>query len=252
MGYSFIEKAIGPTGSNSSQTSPNKDISGADLIVGFVSGFPGAGTSPTIADSTGVNIYTRDLFYNEAVDVWLAVYTCQAPTTSSSFWFKATLTNLFGVAGFLAFSGSTSSPFDVGNGAILTGSHNSLSTGSISPTAGDLVITGAAMYFEGSDTSVTPSGFTTGLATPGAGGFIGLYFGYLLSASGNYNPNWQWTNSGELAVTVGSYKASGGGATTRRPYGPSVIDPGFHPSHRELIRKPSLRETILINERKAA
>jgi hypothetical protein len=196
MAYSHIVSA------SAKQTTGAINTTGADLIV-LALAYDSASTA---SDSKG-NTWTFVGSYNTGAGQIIALYYCQNPTVGSGHTFSGSLS--YGAVAVSAFSGSTSSPYDVKNGTAMGSSGTSVATGSITPSQ-DNELCVAAIALGGSSASASINGsFTIGTslnATSGVNYGVGLAY-LVQTTAASANPTWSWTNAATNVAMIASFKS---------------------------------------------
>ena len=204
MAYAFINSVLKQaTSGTGSGTSAATNMSGADLIVGIVA-YSGSGGTGSISDSLG-NVYTSAVL-NSVQGPNCALFYCQAPTVSSSMTFHSAAGSSCAIA-VAGYSGSAASPLD------LTSSGNSSAsltcgTGSVTITAGELVVFGIATNSTATTITCSPgtkrqankSGFAEGI---GIGDIIG-------GSAGSQSSTWTLSSTGANDAVIASFKPAAG------------------------------------------
>jgi len=189
------------------------NTTGADFIVISVASYS---TTPITVSDSQSNTWsprTEKATGNDHV----RLFYCQAPTTNSAHTFS-TNADFYEIA-VQAWSGSTSTPFDVENGA--TGPNATLQTGSITPSVNNELIVSAvgqsADGATGTQTWTVDSSLTISDQVSALGGqHTGLAFGYFAqTTAAAINPTWTLSSTANQAAVIASFKpAAGGGITT--------------------------------------
>lgn len=181
------------------------DSTGASLIVVVVSCSASAGISG-VSDNKG-NTYTG-LTAKDSGNARVQIYYAPATTVGSNHIVSLTATEA--VVTVYAFSNVHATPFDVQNGAIYSAVIAG-TTGSITPVAGDLIVSGIAY-----DSSVTGLVAESGLSNLNLGaewrnfssgvnyGGAGAFRLYVPAAA--INPNWRWTTATNAALAIAAFK----------------------------------------------
>lgn len=140
-------------------TSSAVDTTGATILVVGLSRYQ-AGGAVTITDSKG-NTYTALTAQASSNVAYSRIYYCPNPTVGSGHTFTGTGSESYFTIAAAAFSGvTTTSPFDVENGAVSpsSGAAPVISTGSVTPTnAGSLAAAVVAICDNGTTASVDSS-----------------------------------------------------------------------------------------------
>lgn len=194
---------------------PSITTTGADLLVATVASFQ-AGSTLTDAVSgascaSPCNTWLPLTQYTDAANVQVRLYYVQGGTVGTGHTFTGS--GSFVSIAVAAFSGSIASPFNAENGAG-NASVSSLATGSVSPSGTDLFV--SAVSCDNVTTAPTVSSFTItdASAFDGNGRCLGMAWKESASAQ---NETWTFSVSGETAVTLASFKGSGGGGATSHP-----------------------------------
>ncbi len=201
---------------SSTFTTGTLDTTGATLIVVAVEEFAvstlsdnmsnGAGTSLTL--QTGSNIRLQIHYYT-------------APTVGAGHTWTATGTGTFTTLAVSAWSGvATSTPFDVENGASVTGT-TTIQPGSVTPgTSGSLLLF-AIGNNQVIGTDSIDNGFVVLDRTDVVGGqHEAAAHGYLIqSVAAPINPTWTIANNDDILGRIAVFKpsAGGGGGCTQFP-----------------------------------
>lgn len=174
------------------------DTTGATILIATISSF--TGTVPAISDSKG-NTWTALPIQTYPVNRSNTLYYCANPTVGTGHTFSCPTT--FSSMGIAAFSGIvTSSPLITNNGA--QGTVPPINTGSISTSAGDLIITSCGSW--GTGTLAVTSATIIDQVNYVAGTYAGQALAYLISAGGSYNLAWSGANG--LATTIAAFRPS--------------------------------------------
>lgn len=212
MAYSTPIVSTSASG-NAGVTTSGIDTTGADLIVVSVSWYivdtpigsltfsdSKSNTWTRLTDSTGGGVAANVLYY------------CQSPTVGSGHTF--TTNGAYVSVCVAAFSGSTSSPFDVQNGSGAAGGAGTIQPGSITPTVdNELVMCG---FCGGAGTSPVSidGGFTKIVEEPVSSSFGGAIAYLIQTTAAAANPTWTLSASGSSKATrIASFKAAAGGTT---------------------------------------
>ena len=191
---------------NGITTDPN-NITGATLIVVYVCTYPGS-SERTPTDSTS-NTYTaltdRTTGGNAGGRFWYKA----SPVTSSSWTLSVAGTENFPTAGYVAFTGTHTTPFDVENGAASAGVL-SLATGSITPTQNNEVVVagGCSTANQPGGISVNESMSTQAVVTNTPGGYTMLLATKIQTTATAINPTFTFTTSGNIVVGISSFKVA--------------------------------------------
>lgn len=197
----------------STQTSSSRNFTGASLIVAaLAASIQDLATSP-MSDSLG-NSYsaaTRKTSTGSAVNQQFYAIN---PTVSSSMTVTSTYSSQFVFTAVLAFSGiNTSTPFDMENGAVEDIGATTLSCGTITPTAGDLLVAGIG-YGSGTGSLTIDNGLSITNQSPLVGG--SNYAGgaaWKEHTSGSINVTWTSTvGMSSAAATITAFKAAAAAA----------------------------------------
>lgn len=184
-------------------TTSATNMVGADLIVGCIGYYNGAGGTSAFLDSQG-NPYTQVYSTFNSNIGGILVYT-RAPVVSGSMTFTASISGStpFPALGAIGFSGSVASPLDQSTSpAASTGSATTLQPGSLTPgQANELLVTCLA------GNTVGPSVGTPFVAGPAVGWVAstteGVAMGYQIQNPGPATENPTWTWSGANAAVAG-------------------------------------------------
>lgn len=175
------------------------NTTGANLIVVKVSWYSGSTANGTLTDSKG-NTWTALTRYNESVlPMATRLFYASSPTTDAAQTFTWTGASTFANVEVQAWSGMSSSPFDVENGA--TNGNNANTTiqpGSITPSQSNCIfITGLGHENNSGGARSINSSFTISDSVAYVGGTTeGGAMAYKVSTSGTAeNPTWNFTNS---------------------------------------------------------
>jgi hypothetical protein len=204
--YSFVANTHFK-GAADGGTTPAIDTTGADLIVlGVVANISGI-TAPTDSKS---NTWTP-LTLKSGSQEKSQIFYCQNPTTDAAHTFSVGGTGQFQGVYVEAFVNSSASPFDVENGATVTGA-TSLQPGSVSPSQDDELI----VAFESDDyaggsggTQSIDSGFTiTDQENQQSFTCLGASMSYLIQgAKAAVNPTWSVTGGNRnFAGVIAAFK----------------------------------------------
>lgn len=181
-------------------TTTGVDTTGANLIVLFAAYEAGS----TVSDSKS-NTWTA-LTPKGSGGVAQLFY-CFNPTVGSGHTFSTTPITYGGIF-MAAFSGATSSPFDVENG-VAPGSGTSIQTGSVTPSLNnELIITGINLGGSAASPTIN-SGFTqTDSINANSGVSYGGSLAYLIQTSASaVNPTWSWTNAATNPAVIATFKS---------------------------------------------
>ena len=174
--------------------------------------------APTISDSKS-NTWTALTVTSDGGGASNVIYYAKNATVGASHTFTFTCTACSGMVVVASFSGiDTASPFDLQNGAF-SNSFTTLQTGSISPTAGYLVLVGFEFAETFNVTAITiDSGFTIIDQQWFSGGSNwGGALAYKTAAGGAVNPTWTMPTSGISGSTrIASFKVAATGFVPRR------------------------------------
>lgn len=200
-----VTATIGATGSSDSITTAGVNTTGASLLIVCVSSFNNSNATG-VSDSKG-NTWTaltrRDAGVPQYQRIWYAVN----PTVGTGHTFSyADSTGHAPALVAAAYSGTaTSSPFDVENGAGVTGT--SLQTGSVTPAnAGSLIVTALNLNL-GSGTATIDSGFTVQVTNSNNGVHDGIIYADLIETSiVAKNPTWTPSGSAQMAAAIAVFK----------------------------------------------
>lgn len=188
---------------------------GADFIsftLDYYNGFAGSFTN--VHDNMG-NTYTQ-LTPQTGTISHLSIFHADNPTVGAShtFTIQGTGSPFYPSGSVAAFSGvSTSSPFDVQNGATIGSGSTSLQPGSITPTqAGCVVISGVALTDNTTGTAaasgmiiISQSPWTLGIQEGIASAYV------IQTSAAAINPVWNgWSGSTQdMAAVIADFKPSG-------------------------------------------
>lgn len=213
MAWSLIDHAIigDPTGV-SATIAVTINSTGADFLAVFVAA---GDVTPTVSDlqGGGSNSWTSLTLqnsFNRISWLWYAwnpthVGAAHVITLTANGASRDSLS-------VQAWSGSqtSSDPFDVQNGATANGP-GSLQTGSVATASGELIISGYAGFNDSVptiDSSFTKLDFIdTGAGNP----HNALATAYKLQTGASENPTWTVAGGVPMAVTIATFKGSGGG-----------------------------------------
>lgn len=215
---SLIGRSVG-FGANAGTTA-SFDSTGATLLVVYVNATAASGTiAVTDSKSNTWTSLTAQTFSGNQKSVF---HYAANPTVGSAHTFTATLTGGFPIIQAFAFIGAkTSSPFDVENGAVGTGSQTTIQPGSITPTQnGDLIIcgitTGGAFATTGNvqiDYEVA-SIYTNGQGITSVGGTnYGMFTAWAVQqTAGATNPTFTLDNgsgiNANMTANIAAFKAA--------------------------------------------
>lgn len=218
MAYALVaHTADGSTTGNGFTTGTGIDTTGANLIVAALAA--NAAASGTFSDSNS-NTWTPLTQAPDAFsDRFICFYYCENPIVGAGHTFSVTGTSTFPSISVSAWSGGTTSSFDVQNNNN-NGFSTSTTTGSVTPgSANELVIT--ALCFD--DTTATINlGFTTTDVHSGAAfGSVGNGMAYLIQTTATAeNPTWSWSATSRNVGIIATFK-SGGAAPSSPPFVPN-------------------------------
>ena len=200
MAFALVTNVLAHGGA--APTSAAVDTTGANLIVGIVSGYA---VTPNLSDIKG-NTYTSIASVTSG-SVISRLVACYSPTVGSGHTFSAVAGSNYITLAVAAFSGAAASPLDVSNSAIAA-SASTIQPGSITPTAAnELVICGAGTD-GGSAFSSINGGFTITDSQPNAGAEEGAALAYLIQTSATAaNPTWTMAGASNLLAIIASFKA---------------------------------------------
>ena len=193
--------------SNVACTTSATNVVGANLIVGCLGWYSGAGGSSAFSDNVG-NPYTSIYSTGHGSQVGTLVYS-YLPTVTSSMTFTAsspggnTNTSLT----VMGFSGTVSPPLDQStNPAASASGSTTLSPGSLTPSqANELLVSCLA----GTPTPTIASPFTLGPVVPAVSSVAqGSALGYQIQAPGPAaeNPAWSWSGAAEVVAGMATFK----------------------------------------------
>lgn len=193
------------------------DTTGADLLVVAISEYEG-GSPPSVLSDSNSNSWTGlTAKANGANATRCRLYYVQGGMVGGGHTFTsaASGTATYSSLAVLAFSGSTSTPFNVENGA-LSGSGTSLSAGSITPGQ-DVSLVVSALAHDGGAASVavTASLAIVETVTYSGGNHDGLSIAWLSqSPAAAINPNWTWTGTVASTAVIAAFKPVAGGGVS--------------------------------------
>jgi hypothetical protein len=186
---------------------------GADLIVIGAIWHSGI-ADPTVSDNQG-NTYTALTKY-QSTHGSVRLYYKKSPTTSATHTFA--LTGSFNLEYLtivvLVVNGAltSSDPFNAESGN-QSDSASSLVTNSVSPAATDLFVSATMTYTSSGAPTISSFSLSDAYAfSPALSGGMA----YLLNSGSAQNETWSRTGSGEMAVTLASFKAAAAAAATVR------------------------------------
>lgn len=210
MTYALVTNGEGHSTDGNGFTSGAFNTTGANLIVlGLCAADVAIGT---ISDSKGNTWAPLTKYVDAFTDRWFQFFYCEAPTVGSGHTFSVSGTGTHPSITMSAWSGGTTSSFDVESGAA-NGFATSVQPGSVTPSAAnELIITG----FQ-TDDSVTPSvdsGFTITDAPIQTGfGWSGQTMAYLIETTATAkNPTWSTPNNTRNIAAIAAFKAAAAGA----------------------------------------
>lgn len=209
MAYSLIANvAAGSTGGGA-VTTAGINTTGANLIVVSVGWFQNA---MTVSDSN-TNTWSALTLHGELAAKANKLFYVFNPTVGAGHTFTADGgASAFPALSVSAWSGSTSTPFDVENGA--SGSAATLATGSITPAQDNELIIAGLVHDNNTAGAVSIDStmtITDSVAYSGSN-HMGESMAYKIqTTAAAINPTWNITNSAPLAASIASFKASAGG-----------------------------------------
>lgn len=188
------------------------DSTGANFLVATIADADG---TSTLSDSKSNLGWTKRTTYGTAPRI--SIWYCANPTVGTAHTFTVTATGKYPTLSVASFSGgATVAPYDVENGATLSNA-SLISTGSITPTADNmLVIAGLARDGAASASSIN-GGFTIAQDHGIVGGqAYGGSMAYLIqTTAAAANPQWSWTGGSTGGADIASFKE--GAAATKGP-----------------------------------
>jgi hypothetical protein len=210
--YALVANVGAGSSSTTDVTTGAINTTGANLVVACVINYEP--DSATLADSKSNTWTPRTIQSSAATEVQL--YYFAGGTVGTNHTFTATCSGTcYPVIVVAAFSGAHATPYDQENGAN-TGSDTSVQTGSVTPSENNELLFSC---LSGNDTgSLTiNSGFTITDDVPYEGGqhFTGGGAYLIQGTASAVNPTWSWVNTTDVAVSIATFKSSGGGAVPR-------------------------------------
>lgn len=184
-------------------TTPAIDTTGANLIVISVA-FYSAGTGLTVTDSKGNTWFPLTLRSTSSGNQ--QCFYAKAAIVGPGHTFTVSGTSIYAAIHVRAFAGATTNPFDVENGASISGS--ALPTGAITPTQnGALVVSGlctdsSATVSVAPTMTVTQNPFVSSVAFGGALGYV------VQGPAAAINPTWTIPGGATNAAAVASFLAA--------------------------------------------
>jgi len=196
-----------------------------DFLAVFVSYQTG---STVVFSDNQSNSFTRvDPVGEGVVGGGIILFYCASPTTSATHTFSVSGSSSFSTIVWQTWTGvKTSGPYDgsVGNGQ--SGSASTLTTGSISTSAGELILAALCDFANASTNDKTiDSGFTitdqSGFTSSNPPYAYPCSMAYKLQTGSSENPQWSW---GTAQVDTNACIATFFGASAAGPNTPSVTD----------------------------
>lgn len=213
---------ISKVATSSGATTSTLDTTGADTLVFFTSGVPGAFT---VSDSK-VNTWTALTQWGLAGDEGAQLYYAKNATVGAGHTFTTSGANSFSPVAVLALAGGDlTAPFDVENGTHVLST--TIQPGSITPGSNnEIVICGYGGDDTGTAVHSIDSGFTKveDIAFVGGNSFS-IALGYIIqTTAGAVNPTWSGPGSNfTIASGIASFKAATGGGG-RTLFSPAALD----------------------------
>jgi hypothetical protein len=206
MAFSLIAHvAAGSTNGGASVTTAGINTTGANLLVLALS--YDASSSPTVTDSNS-NTWTPLTTFGGSGESKATLYYCFNPTVGAGHTFGTTsLASSFPSVCVQAWSGATSSPFDVQNGT-QNSSSTSILIGSVTPSVANSMLA-TMVSLDGSFSSLAvDSGFTISDQVAFNGGqSYACGMAYLVETSiVAENPTWSWANGVPNSGSIASFK----------------------------------------------
>ena len=207
MAYSLLANVL-KQGRNTSVSSAI-NTTGSNLIIVAIASY-NPNTAPVLSDSAG-NTWTALTEVVEGGITRLRLYYSYAPTTSATHTFTCTGTDIYVGFSVTAYSGASSSPFDVENSNKSNGvSIATLTAGSVTPSVDDELIVAAiasGSIGEQSPLSIN-SGFTIANTSVNLSGeAFGVSLAYIIQTTkGTVNPTFSWTGNAETATSIATFK----------------------------------------------
>lgn len=218
MAFSLIASTHDGDGANGS-TTPAIDTTGADLLVAAVGAYNLGVTWPSsFTDSAGNTWIQEAAAQNGNISGF--IYSCVAPTTSTTHTFTISHTGSYASASILAMSGvDTVTPRPQSPVSNNAASATTIQPGSLTPgAAGNLMVTAIAHGHYSGGTMSLNSGYTVQEHQNYVGGTaVGSAIGYEEAPSTSaLNPTWTWssTSSQLVAFHLEFAAAAGGGGGT--------------------------------------
>jgi hypothetical protein len=202
----------------SNPSSPSLDTTGANLLIAITHDYEPTAAG-TLTDSKG-NTWTPLTAYTRAGATRQRIYyVTNSPTVGSGHTITYTVTNIYGVVTFLAFSGAhATAPFDTENGGGF--SNTTFQAGSVTPAVDGSLILAALTYAQTRTVSIN-LGFSTPVQTDYNGGTAarGGAVAYLVQGTAaSVDPTWSGGGSGEASAAVAVFApGAGGGDVTPAP-----------------------------------
>jgi len=222
MAFSLVSSVAAAPGSTGGTTGAI-NTNGANLLIVVISDFGGASQS-TLSDSES-NTWNELTLLNFNSNARCTIYYAYNPNVGASHTFTYDVQTNFPTIMALAFSDAdTAAPFDVENGAGVTGT--SLQPGSVTPSENDeLLICGLTTANEEGSTPSIDSSFIEELGIIfGTGVNLGGFTGYKIqTTAGAENPTWSWTTSVDAASVIATFKST----SEDPPYAGLVVNPLF-------------------------
>lgn len=216
------------TGNSASCTTSAIDTTGASLLIAFIAKRENAGT---MSDSKGNtwNALTASTVTGSTEGIFY--YASGSITVGTGHTFTFAGANTFPRVLVSAWSGVHGTPFDQQNGAA-NASTNSLATGSITPSEDNELVVAGCAYADTTTISVNASMtiMDQGIFNSGSGFWGGAHAYIVQTSAGAINPTFSFTNAGQTAVRIASFKAAAaGGSNTsvKRLIGGGILTHGL-------------------------
>lgn len=212
MAFAFITSSTAGSTDTTAVTTAGVDTTGANLIVLAIS-IDGGVSYATPTDSKS-NSWSQLTVYGGGANPKTNLWYCYAPTVGSGHTFSYSTVGSYPAIAMLAFSGSASSPFDVQNGAVGSGSPT-FSPGSITPNVDNELVVASLTTNSTTASLTTDSGFSTPVYTnftDAKNYLIGISYKIQTTAAA-VNPIWTMSPVDKETAAIASFKSASTSAT---------------------------------------
>lgn len=215
MAYALVTNGAAASSDGNSATTGSLNTTGADLIVVGACSFQGVAVS--VSDSKSNTPWNARTIYAVSGDPSVQLFYFQAPTVGTGHTFTVTTSGGFPSVFAAAFSGSTSTPYDVENGSTSGVAVTSKQPGSITPNQDNSLIVSLVAPSPYASNGAIDSSFTiTNHVSNGANNYGGAMAYLIQGTAAAVNPTWTFS-SATVAVTQAAFKPAvggGGGSAT--------------------------------------